>query len=60
MPGFQIHFGNDGNVIVDNIEGAPGGQCMDLTAPYENALGVKERIEILEGCEQVPAQRESA
>ncbi len=47
-----MNFKPNGEVIIGNITDAPGGQCMDLTAPYEQALGVAERLEILEGCEQ--------
>lgn len=45
---FEIHFDSKGNVLVNNIQGVEGNECVSLTDPYTNQLkddnGESERI----------------
>jgi hypothetical protein len=50
VPSFDMIFSSDGEVLIGNIVDAPGGECMTLTAPYEQTLGVAERLEVLDSC----------
>lgn len=53
MRSFDLHFNEKGEVLLNNIQGADGGECLNLTQPYESKLGVKERIAILDECQPV-------
>jgi len=55
MPSFEMHFGTNGEVLVNNIKGiAPGdSECLNLTSPYEQSLGVPIVRQSIASFEQV-------
>jgi hypothetical protein len=53
MPSFQMHFGKNGEVIIDTIKGIPEGsnECLGLTGAYEQSLGTPIARTMLNGAD---------